>query len=319
MLRSADHEKPLIVGTSGFNSPIEDQIEQFIRSGPISPELLDLIERVPTSYLVISNAAITPDRKTDYEIFLARGLSTGRLRFINRFDGRDDLYAVVKNEPQSVAEAPTPFDIADRDWAGKVREDPVHLLGHPLKLSQRLYRLHLLTFGSLPRYAEFRQDLQSVLRGIVVGAGNEEQLFDTQFAKFVEDWTKREAFAASFGGLSEQEYLNRLIANAGLSIDGNEAQLLVIQASDPAIGRARLLQTLVDDSRLVDKEKNRSMLTLCYFAFLHRNPDDPPDRDLRGFNYWLQQLERGGDLEKLPIAFHESSEYQQLKKETPHD
>jgi hypothetical protein len=61
------------------------------------------------------------------------------------------------------------------------------------------------------------------------------------------------------------------------------------------------------------------MLTLCYFGFLQRNPDDPPDGDLRGFNYWLQQLERGGDVEKLPIAFHQSIEYQQLKKETSHD
>ena len=62
MLRSADHQKPLIVGTSGFNSPIENQIENLTFRGTISDELMDLMESVPTSYLVISNGELEPER-----------------------------------------------------------------------------------------------------------------------------------------------------------------------------------------------------------------------------------------------------------------
>ena len=49
VLRAADHQKPLIVGTSGFNSPIEDRIEAMTRNGEISAELMSLLEAVPTS------------------------------------------------------------------------------------------------------------------------------------------------------------------------------------------------------------------------------------------------------------------------------
>src|ERR1041385_5867790 len=46
MLRAADHAKPLIVGTSGFNSPIEDKIENLTRSGQLSDQLMTLLESV---------------------------------------------------------------------------------------------------------------------------------------------------------------------------------------------------------------------------------------------------------------------------------
>ena len=76
-------------------------------------------------------------------MFLARQLSAGRLRYINRFDGRDDLYAVVQNEPQASSEATLPISLSIRDWAGMIHDDPVLMLGQPLQLSQRLYRLHM--------------------------------------------------------------------------------------------------------------------------------------------------------------------------------
>jgi len=35
--------------------------------------------------------------------------------------------------------------------------------------------------------------------------------------------------------------------------------------------------------RLIAREKYRSLLLLHYFGYFRRNPDDPPDGDLRGF------------------------------------
>src|SRR5207253_1238347 len=125
MLRSADHQKPLIVGTSGFNSPIEDKIEALTRTGAISTELMKLLEAIPTSYLVIANQSIMPERTSDYEVFLARAVAAGRLRFIRRFDGHDDLYAVVQTEPAAKSEAALPFSLANRDWARVIHDDPV--------------------------------------------------------------------------------------------------------------------------------------------------------------------------------------------------
>jgi hypothetical protein len=53
---------------------------------------------------------------------------------------------------------------------------------------------------------------------------------------------------------------------------------------------------------------------LHYFAYLHRNPEDPPDNNLKGFDHWVKQLELSGDSSKLAAAFMASFEYEDLHK-----
>src|SRR5437016_950714 len=104
-LRAADHLKPLITATSSFNPPYFDEIDRLTNSGPIPTEFMDLLEKIPASYLVVENQLTEPARRADYTAFLARSLAAGRLRFINRFDGRNDLYAVTATEPEATSEA----------------------------------------------------------------------------------------------------------------------------------------------------------------------------------------------------------------------
>jgi hypothetical protein len=314
MLRAADHQKPLIVGTSGFNSAIEDKIEALTRTGAIPAELMSMLEAIPTSYLVIANQSIMPERTTDYEVFLARAVAAGRLRFIRRFDGHDDLYAVVKNEPAAKSEAALPFGLANRDWAGKIHEDPVSLLSQPLSWSQRLYRVYLASSGAMPRYEGFVSDLEIIGRGIIVGSEDQEQQFANNFREFLEEWTKRESVARSFGHLDNAQYVNRLVENAGISLEPAGREALVSGLSTGRESRAGVLLKIVDDPRMVEKEQYRSLLALHYFGYLRRNPDDPPDGDMRGFNFWLQILERHHDVSRLSLAFKVTGEYQQFEK-----
>lgn len=310
MLRAADHQKPLIVGTSGFNSPIEDRIENLTRGGAIRDELMTLLESVPTSYLVIANDRIVPQRVPEYHAFLYRQVSSGRLRFINRF-GRDDLYAVVKNEPQAMSEAAIPFDYEIRDWSGHIAGNPVVLLDQSLNLSQRLYRLHLVTSGSMPRYEAFKRDAEEIGRGVMVGSEGQEEQLTANFQAFVDRWTRRESFITAFGMLDDTQFVERLIGNAGLSVAPQERQGLVDQLAQGQETRAGMLLKIVDHPRLIEKEHNRVLVTLHYFAYLRRNPDDPPDRDLRGFNFWLSDVERHGPG-KLSAAFKEAWEYEKF-------
>jgi len=314
MLRAADHQKPLIVGTSGFNSPIEDQIEALTRNGAISAELMTMLEAIPTSYLVIANQSILPERTTDYEAFLAGAVAAGRLRFIRRFDGHDDLYAVVKNEPEAKSEAALPFGVSHRDWSGAIHDDPVSLLSQPLSWSQKLYRVHLASFGVMPRYQEFMSDLETIGRGIIVGSGGQDQYFAANFREFLEDWTKREGFIKSFSQLNDTQYVNRVIENAGLSLDSASREALVGGLSSGNETRATVLLKIADDPRLIAREKYRSLLLLHYFGYFRRNPDDPPDGDLRGFNFWLQDLERHHDARDLSAAFRAAGEYQRFER-----
>ena len=78
--------------------------------------------------------------------------------------------------------------------------------------------------------------------------------------------------------------------------------------------RATVLLKILDDPRLVQKEQNRSLVELHYFAYLRRNPDDPPDGDLRGFNFWVSDQERKSDVPKLSSAFRAAFEYEKLTK-----
>jgi hypothetical protein len=108
MLRAADHAKPLIVGTSGFNPPYETEIERLSREHPIPDKLLDLFEQIPASYLVVNTDRIKKEQRGDFLDWLNQGVKSGRLTYINRFDGRDDLFAVTKTEPEALSESPFP-------------------------------------------------------------------------------------------------------------------------------------------------------------------------------------------------------------------
>jgi hypothetical protein len=309
VLRAADHAKPLIVGTSGFNSPIEDRIEALSTSGTISADLMDLMESVPTSYLVIENQLIMADRKTDYQVFLIREIVSNRLRFINRFDGHSDLYAVVRNEPEARSEAAPPFDLAIPDWSAKIREDSLNILGQSTGWSQTIYRVYLASTGTLPRYADFVTDLEVIGRGAVLGSELQEQQFQGNLLLFLGDWTRRPAFTGVFAGLDDAQYVDRLLQNAGVNMEPAERNELTSELSRGQDTRAGVLLRIVRDPRFIEKENYRSLLLLHYFGYLHRNPDDAPDDDLSGFNFWLRQLERNHDAGKLSSAFQESGEY----------
>ena len=60
------------------------------------------------------------------------------------------------------------------------------------------------------------------------------------------------------------------------------------------------------------RELNRAFVFMQYFGYMQRNPDDPPDHNLDGLNFWLQKLASfGGDYQKAEMvrAFVESAEY----------
>jgi hypothetical protein len=310
MLRAADHAKPLIVATSGFKPPYVEQIEKMTAAGPVSSELMDLLEQIPASYLVVANQLIVAERTTDYETFLARSVSAGRLRFINRFEGHDDLYAVVKNEPNSRSEAALPFGPPNRDWAGQIHDDPINLLGQSVHWSQQLYRIYQASLGAMPRYQEYLTDLETIGRGVVLGSENQDQQFQDNLRRFLEDWTNREAFKKAFGGLDNAQYVDRLVNNAGISIDRDQGVAMATELSNTQETRSTVLLKIVQDPRFIEKEKYRSLLLLHYFGYLRRNPDDPPDRDLSGFNFWL----RHGAPERLSMDFKNSPEYQDVKR-----
>ncbi len=314
VLRSADHMKPLIVGISGFGSPYEDQIEWAIASGAIPIKFMNFLEEVPTSYLVIENNLIEPQRRIDYETFLARAVSAGRLRFVNRFDGRDDLYAVVKNEPQAKTEAPLPFALEMKEWAELIREDPVNVLGQYRSWSQAVYRFYVASYGQMPRYSEFLPDVKLIGRGVVASSPDEQPKLEANLSEFAERWVERAKFHSHYKSLTNERFVDELAANAGITPAIGERAAFIDKLNSGAMTRAEVLLAIVKSREFVEKEENRSLVLLHYFGYLHRNPDDPPDKNLNGFNYWLREVDLSGDVGRLARGFMASGEYQGIGK-----
>jgi hypothetical protein len=314
ILRSADHQKPLIVGTSGFNSPYEDQIEAATRAGAISDQFIELLEKIPTSYVVVENNLIAPERRVDYETFLARAVIAGRLRYINRFDGRDDLYAIVKTEPQAKKEAPMPFALEIKEWEALIKEDPVNLLGQYRSWSQSVYRFCVASYGQMPRYSEFLPDIELIGRGVVANSADEQTKIEANLNEFAADWVERAKFQALYKSVTNERFVDELAANAGITLVPAERAALIDKLNSGVLTRGQVLLALVNNPDFVEKEDKRSLVMLHYFGYLHRNPDDLPDKNLDGFNYWLRELEVSGETGRLSRAFMASGEFQGVGK-----
>lgn len=315
VLRSADHMKPIIVGISGFGSPFETQIEVATGSGPIPTTFMSFLEDVPASYVVVENNLIAPERRVDYETFLARAVTAGRLRFVNRFDRRDDLYAVVTTEPQAKTEAPPPFALEIKEWEALIKEDPVNLLGQYRSWSQAVYRFHIASYGQLPRYSEFRSDVELIGRGVVASSLEEQQpKLEQNLSYLAERWVERAKFRTLYQPMANAPYVDALVANAGLTLAPPERGALLDGLDKGALTRGQALLAIANKHDFAKREETRSLVLLHYFGYLQRNPDDPPDQNLDGFRFWLKEVEVSGDTGRLARGFMASGEYKDKRR-----
>jgi hypothetical protein len=69
-----------------------------------------------------------------------------------------------------------------------------------------------------------------------------------------------------------------------------------------------------DDPDLRSAEFNKAFVLMEYFGYLRRNPNDAPDVDFSGYNFWLNKLNSfsGNYINaELVKAFISSLEYRQ--------
>jgi hypothetical protein len=75
-----------------------------------------------------------------------------------------------------------------------------------------------------------------------------------------------------------------------------------------------VLRRVAENPAFTDAERNRAFVLMQYIGYLRRTPDDAPDEDFRGFQFWLDKLEQfGGDWRQaqMVFAFLDSIEYRQ--------
>ncbi len=76
--------------------------------------------------------------------------------------------------------------------------------------------------------------------------------------------------------------------------------------------RARALRRVAENSELAQQELNKAFVLMQYFGYLRRNPNDFPDSDHSGYDFWLTKLnEFNGNFVNAEMvkAFILSGEY----------
>ncbi len=168
----------------------------------------------------------------------------------------------------------------------------------------------------LPRFAEFMRDTQEVGRGVVVGAIDWEQLLAQNKQAFVLRWVTRPEFLAAHPETqSAGEYVDSLYRNAGAQpfAEDRDAAVAAFGSGDAA-GRASALRIVAEGAPVNASQFNRAFVLMQYFGYLRRGPDEAPDSDFAGFDFWLGKLEEfdGNYINaEMVKAFLTSLEYQQ--------
>lgn len=172
--------------------------------------------------------------------------------------------------------------------------------------------------GPNPRMEEFFTDQKKIGAGVIVGQGNWEQQIDTNQTNFADEWVNRPRFVSEYPfSMSSAEFVDKLYATAGIS-DQATRDAMVNGLNNGTETRGSVVKKIANSTAASDAFFNRAYVLMQYFGYLRRNPDDAPDNDLSGYNFWLGQLD---NHIKTPFdmvnAFISSIEYRGRFYQTP--
>ena len=153
------------------------------------------------------------------------------------------------------------------------------------------YLMQKASFANMPRYREFLRDTQEIGRDVIVGTPGWEAHLEANKRAFFERWVSRPAFIALYDGKSDSDYVNTLFDNAGVvDLAARDSLAAGLQAGTET--RSSVLRKLTQHQSFSQQELNSAFVLMQYFGYLRRNPDDLPDNNLDGFNFWLNKLIR---------------------------
>jgi len=182
-----------------------------------------------------------------------------------------------------------------------------------------VYRTYKAAYGSFPgtpltvNLRQFMPDTQGLGRGVRVGIGDWEARLEENKRAYLADFVKRAEFAGRHpASMSDEQFVDALNANAGGALSRGERDQLVQQLASGAKGRDEALRAVAEDPDFAAAEFNRAFVLMQYYGYLRRNPNDLPDADYSGYQYWLAKLnEFNGNFVQAEMvkAFTQSDEY----------
>ena len=170
------------------------------------------------------------------------------------------------------------------------------------------------------RFGEFLPDTQEIGQGVVVGQSGWETVLENNKQAFTSEFVQRSRFTSAYAtSLTPGQFVNQLFTNAGVTPSTTDRNAAIAEFGSATntgdvAARARALRRVAENATLNTQEFNRAFVLLQYIGYLRRNPNDTPDSDYTGYDFWLTKLNQfNGNFVSAEMvkAFITSSEYRQ--------
>ncbi len=166
---------------------------------------------------------------------------------------------------------------------------------------------------SFPTYREFWHDTQDIGRGVVIGQTGADALLEANKQAFANEFVTRPEFTARYPqSMTAAQFVDALNMNAGGALSTSERDALVNGLTGGTETRATVLRKVAEDADFQNAEFNRAFVLTQYFGYLRRAPNDAPDTDFSGYDFWLSKLNafNGNFINaEMVKAFINSNEY----------
>ena len=188
------------------------------------------------------------------------------------------------------------------------------------------YRANKAAYGNLPnapvpiKINEFWDPWNQLRGGVIVNQPGWQQVLENNKQRFFNNFVETSRFNSAYAtSLTPAEFVDRLFSNGGVTPTSGDRQAAINEfggapfASD-AFARARALRRVAENPALTTQEFNHAFVLMQYFGYLHRNPNDAPDGNFDGYNFWLRKLDQfNGNFVQAEMvkAFLNSTEYRQ--------
>jgi Tol biopolymer transport system component len=162
------------------------------------------------------------------------------------------------------------------------------------------------------RLNEFLPDTQEIGNGVIVNQPGWEQVLENNKQAFLTEFVQRNRFTTAYPqSMTAGQFVDKLNDNAGNVLSVAERDQLVNELTALTKTPAQVLRAVAEDADLNTIEFNRAFVLMQYFGYLRRNPNDAPDSDYTGFDFWLGKLNQfnGNINAEMVKAFIVSGEY----------
>ena len=190
-----------------------------------------------------------------------------------------------------------------------------------------VYKTYQAAFnsGESLRLRDFLPDTQEIGRGFVFGQPGADALLEANKQRFFNDFVQRATFLTSYPTtLTATQFVDRLNANTydprnsgtGGALSSSQRNALIAQLSpspSSASLRAQVLRAVAENALFSARQSNKAFVLMQYFGYLRRNPNDAPDNNFSGYNFWLTKLNQfNGNFVNADMvkAFITAGEYQ---------